>query len=1064
MATENTHHDARGTFSFWNPELPMEDRINRLISQLTIDEKIACLGTNPSVPRLVIKGADHVEGLHGLAMGEPAGWGGDNSVPTTTFPQAIGMAETWNPDLLRQAAAIEGYETRWLFQTEQYQRGGLVVRAPNADLGRDIRWGRTEECYGEDPFFNGTMAAAFTRGLQGDHPRYWQTASLLKHFLANSNEDERLNSSSDFDQRLWREYYSIPFRMAIVEGGSCAFMAAYNAYNQIPCTVHPMLRDTAVKEWGQDGIICTDGGALTFLVTEHHFYDTLDWASAACIKAGISQFLDDHTAAVHSALAQGVLSEEEIDGVLKSVFRVMMRLGLFDPPEMVPYSNIKDGEEPWKRQEHIDAVRLMTQKSIVLLKNSANMLPLDKHALKSVAVIGPRANEVLLDWYSGSPPYAVTPLDGIKAKVGSGVAVWHAPDNSRDHAVNLARVADVAIVCVGNHPTGNAGWAQCPTPSDGKESVDRRVISLEQEELIRQVYRANPNTVVVLISSFPFAINWTQRHVPAILRMTHNSQELGNALADALFGDINPGGRLVQTWPRSIEHLPPRLDYDIRKGRTYMYFNHEPLYPFGFGLSYTTFAHSNLQFSTDRLAGDGEITVSMDVQNTGDRAGDEVVQLYAKHLHSAVERPKKALKGFKRITLQPQETQTVQIPLRGADLAYWDADTQNFIVEEGRVQIQIGQSSADITLTGEISVSGCCLGTQYPFGSKHQDFGIIGALLPQLHTPKGESPVYRTWNVPNGNYRLTLTLGDENEDASTAVSVEPRRLMLDSVDTAAGQLETRIITVNVRNRELQLCCTGAKPRLKSVEIEPVNNAITVYLAGDSTVCDQVNDYYAGWGQMLGRFFTPDVAVSNHAESGRATKSFIREKRLDVIRETVKAGDYLFIQFGHNDQKPEKEWYVEAFTTYKEALRIYTGVARQCDATPVLITSTVRRFFDDSGTIVHSHGDYPDAVRQLAAEEQVFLVDLYALSKSFFEELGPEESKRAFVQYPAGTLPGQKWDIHDNTHFSEYGAYELARCVAQAIRESDLGLAQYVVNDLSGQNAELSAQNLIAPNS
>lgn len=275
MITENTYHDARGTFSFWNPGLPTEDRINRLISQLTRDEKIACLGTNPSVPRLGIKGAGHVEGLHGLAMGEPGGWGGDDPVPTTTFPQAIGMAETWDPELLRQAGRIEGYETRWIFQTEQYQRGGLVVRAPNADIGRDIRWGRTEECYGEDPFFNGTMAAALTKGLQGDHPKYWLTASLLKHFLANSNEDERASSSSDFDQRLWREYYSVPFRMAIVEGGSRAYMAAYNAYNHIPCTVHAMLRDITVKEWGQDGIICTDGGALTLLVTEHHFYDEL---------------------------------------------------------------------------------------------------------------------------------------------------------------------------------------------------------------------------------------------------------------------------------------------------------------------------------------------------------------------------------------------------------------------------------------------------------------------------------------------------------------------------------------------------------------------------------------------------------------------------------------------------------------------------------------------------------------------------------------------------------------------------------------------------------------------
>jgi beta-glucosidase len=243
---------------------------------------------------------------------------------------------------------------------------------------------------------------------------------------------------------------------------------------------------------------------------------------------------------------------------------VMIKLGLFDPPDMVPYSQIgTEPELPWESEKHKAVARLVTQKSIVLLKNVGKLLPLDKATLKTVAVIGPRADQVLLDWYSGDPPYTVTALAGIRDKVGDAVHVTYAKDNTDDAAVNAAREADVAIVCVGNHPTGDAGWAQCPTPSDGKEAVDRRAIVLEQEELIKLVYRANPNTIVVLISSFPFAISWTQRHVPAIVHMTHNSQELGNALADALFGDVNPGGRLVQTWPHSIEQLPPRLDYDL---------------------------------------------------------------------------------------------------------------------------------------------------------------------------------------------------------------------------------------------------------------------------------------------------------------------------------------------------------------------------------------------------------------------------------------------------------------------------------------------------------------------
>ncbi len=691
---------------FADPDLPTEARIDDLLARMTLDEKIACLGTVPDVPRLGVWGTGHVEGLHGLAMGgAPGNWGRPSPVPTTQFPQAIGLGETWDPDLIRQAAAVEGYETRYLAQSKRFRRGGLVVRAPNADLGRDIRWGRTEECYGEDAFLNGTLVTAFVKGLQGDHPRYWLTASLLKHFLANSNEDERESSSSDFDQRLFREYYSVPFRMGIVDGGARAYMAAYNAVNGVPCTVHPILKDVTVKEWGQDGIICTDGGAFTLLLTKHQYYPDLEMAAVAVIKSGINQFLDRYREAVQGALDKGWLVEADLDAVLRGVFRVMIKLGMADPPEMVPYSTIgTEPELPWESEKHKALARLVTQKSIVLLKNERALLPLDKSALKTVAIIGPRADEVLLDWYSGDPPYAVTALAGIRGKVGDGVTVTYAKDNADGEAVRLAEAADVAIVVVGNHPTGDAPWLQCPTPSDGKEAVDRRAIALEQEELIKQVLRVNPNTVVVLISSFPFAIPWTQRHVPAILHMTHNSQELGNALADALFGDVNPGGRLVQTWPHSLEQLPPRLDYDLRNGRTYMYFKGEPLYPFGFGLSYTTFAYSHLRLSADHLAPDGEITVSVDVTNTGDRAGDEVVQLYVKHLHSTVERPKKELKGFRRITLQPGETQTVTLPLKAESLAYWDADLGGWQVEADRVRVLVGASSADIRLVGEFAV------------------------------------------------------------------------------------------------------------------------------------------------------------------------------------------------------------------------------------------------------------------------------------------------------------------------------------------------------------------------
>jgi beta-glucosidase len=356
-------------------------------------------------------------------------------------------------------------------------------------------------------------------------------------------------------------------------------------------------------------------------------------------------------------------------------------------------------------QKNRDIVRLATQESIVLLKNRGNLLPLNKSALKSIAMIGPRANEVVFDWYSSQAPYAVTPLAGVKNKVGSHVKVQFALGDDVAAAVNLARSSDVAIVCVGNNPNQENGWKKISNPSEGREDLDRKIITLDaQEELIKQVLAANPKTIVVLKSSFPYAINWTQENLPAILHMAHSSQEEGNALADVLFGDYNPGGRLVQTWPRSLDQLPEMLDYNIRDGRTYMYFKSEPLYPFGFGLSYTTFAYTNIKTSDASLSRDGSIAVNIDVENTGKRAGDEVVQLYVKHINSQVSRPDEELKGFKRVHLKAGERQTVTIPLAAQRLAYWDISKNDWQVERDSVEIRVGASSTDIRLQHTISV------------------------------------------------------------------------------------------------------------------------------------------------------------------------------------------------------------------------------------------------------------------------------------------------------------------------------------------------------------------------
>ena len=710
-------------YPFRNPNLPTEQRIDNLLSLMTLQEKIDALGTDPDVPRLGVHGSGQIEGLHGVALGGPGGWGRvfppgvrhgtpgvhplNKPLETTQFPQEVGLGETWDPALLEQAATEEGIEARYIFQSED--RGGLVIRAPNLNLERDPRWGRSEESMGEDPYLVGTMGIAFVKGLQGNDGRYWRTSSLLKHFVAYSNETNRSGSSSNFDARLLHEYYTVGFRMAIEQGGANAYMTSYNAVNGIPMTANPMLKNLTMKKWGFNGIICTDAGALTFMVTAHKYSPNGDEAAAAAIHAGINQFLDKYRPGVEGALQKKLITEADLDENLRGVYRVMIRLGLLDPPSLVPFTSIiaKNGPAPWESDATKQLALHVTEESIVLLKNSRHALPLDMYKLHSIAVIGPRADEVDLDWYSGTPPFVITPLQGIQSYVGSSVKVNYAADNTNGAAVQAAKKSDVAIVFVGNQPTCGMGWGHCPDPTEGKEAFDRKSISMnpDQEKLIEDVYAANPRTIVVLVSSFPYTINWAQEHVPAILHMAANSEEEGPAIANALFGKYNPGGRLVVTWPKSIDQLPPLMDYNIRDGRTYMYFKGEPLYPFGYGLSYTKFGYSHLAISSPSIKNDGQVTVSADVKNEGERAGDEVVQMYVSYPDSKVSRPREQLIGFQRIHLEPGASQTIRLPLGAKGLAYWDEVAGHFAVEPGTVKVLIGSSSADIHLQKSLVVA-----------------------------------------------------------------------------------------------------------------------------------------------------------------------------------------------------------------------------------------------------------------------------------------------------------------------------------------------------------------------
>ncbi len=707
---------AQYTYPFQNPSLSEAERLDNLLSLMTIDEKVNALSTNLGIPRLGIRSTGHSEGLHGMALGGPGNWGGFKTVnyqqvpdiySTTTFPQAYGLGETWDTELIKKVADIEATEIRFYTQNAKYQKGGLVMRAPNADLARDPRWGRTEESFGEDPFLVSEMAIASIKGLQGDNPQYWKSASLMKHFLANSNEDGRDSTSSNFDNRLFHEYYAYPFLKGIQKGGSQSFMAAYNSWNGTAMTVHPVLEKIREK-WNMKGIICTDGGALDLLIKAHKAYPNHTEGSAAIVKAGVGQFLDNYKPYIYEALEKGLLTEAEIDKAIRGNFYIALKLGLLDADQTkLPYAHIgvKDTIAPWRSKEIQDFVRLVTAKSAVLLKNDKKLLPLDKNKIRSIAVIGPRAGEVLLDWYSGTPPYAVSVVQGIKNTVGNNVEVMYEPSNETDKAYIAAQKADVAIVCVGNHVYGtDPKWKYSPVPSDGREAVDRKALSLEQEDLVKVVYKANPNTVMILVSSFPFAINWSQENIPAILHITNNSQELGNGLADVIFGDYNPAGRTNQTWVKSIADLPPMMDYNIRNGRTYMYAKEKPLYPFGYGLSYTDFTYSGMTVSSPVLSKDKDLKISVNIKNDGDTDGEEVVQLYVSYPHSEIIRPERQLKGFQRIAVAKGENKTISFLLKADELTYWDDKKDTYAIDPGEIMLMFGSSSDDIRLTKTVEL------------------------------------------------------------------------------------------------------------------------------------------------------------------------------------------------------------------------------------------------------------------------------------------------------------------------------------------------------------------------
>jgi beta-glucosidase len=696
-----------------------ERRAADLVGRMTLEEKVSqMMDRAPAIERLGIPEYNWWnEGLHGVARSGLA----------TVFPQAIGFAAAWNDSLVLRMATVISDEFRakhheYLRQGEHQRYQGLTVWSPNINLFRDPRWGRGQETYGEDPYLTGRLAVQFIRGIQGDDPRYLKAVATVKHFAVHSGpEPERHEFDAQVSERDLRESYLPHFEMAIREGGAYSLMCAYNRiYGKPACGSDLLLEQILRGEWHFPGYVVSDCGAIGDMYLRHKVVPTAAAAAALGVHTGTDLDCGNEYASLIDAVHQGLISEQEIDTSLVRLFVARFRLGMFDPPEQVKWARIPI--TVLDDSSHRVLARRVARESMVLLKNAGQLLPL-RRDLGTIAVIGPNADQwrMLLGNYNGIPADPVTPLRGIREAVSPRTRVLYAPGSDladgvsvvagasasalEAEAVRVAQQADAVVLCLGL--TAQLEGEEMRVEVAGFSGGDRTSLDLPapQERLLERIAGLGKPTVLVLMSGSAVAVNWAQEHVPAILEAWYPGQAGGSAIADVLFGAYNPAGRLPVTFYRSVTDLPAFENYAMA-GRTYRFFQGKPLYPFGYGLSYTSFRYDRLRTSADTLRGGDTLSVSVEVTNTGGRVGDEVVQLYARYPQSRVARPTRDLRGFRRVTLQPGETRTVTFPLAGRALAYWEPDAHRWVVENGPAVVEVGASSADIRLEKTVMVAG----------------------------------------------------------------------------------------------------------------------------------------------------------------------------------------------------------------------------------------------------------------------------------------------------------------------------------------------------------------------
>ena len=700
---------------FADPELPVAERIRDLVARMTIEEKISQMQHDaPAIPRLGIPEYNWWnECLHGVARAGKA----------TVFPQAIGLAATFNPDLVLRVASAISDEARAkhhqaLRQGNRAQYFGLTYWSPNINIFRDPRWGRGHETYGEDPCLTSRMGVAFVRGLQGDHPRYLKVVATPKHYAVHSGPEPKRHS---FDARVSRrdlvETYLRAFRACVVEGGAFSVMGAYNRTNGEPCCASATLLGRFLREqWGFRGYVVSDCGAVCDIHQGHRVAADAAEAAAMAVKAGCDLECGCTYRALGDALRRGLVSEADIDRCVSRLMEARIRLGMFDPEEINPWAAI-----PPARVHCVEHRRLALEaarQSVVMLKNADRLLPLDGSRLRKIAVVGPTAFDhgVLLGNYHGYSGTLTTILEGIVNAASPGLQVEYAKGcelaggrpADENHIRWVTGGADAIIAVLGYAPSleGEEGETG---DSEIVLGGDRRVLHLpgSQLDLLKKLHATGKPVILVLTGGSPIEIAWAEENIPAILAVFYPGEEGGNAVADVIFGNCNPAGRLPFTVPASLDQLPDFEDYSMR-GRTYRFMTERPLYGFGYGLSYTRFRYGNLRITPARTNGTEPIEVRVEVQNIGDMAGDEVVQLYLADPVASVPAPVCHLEGVMRISLGPGEKQDVSFVLQPEQLALYTDDGEPF-VEPGEFVVSVGggQPAAGAgAVTGRFIVAG----------------------------------------------------------------------------------------------------------------------------------------------------------------------------------------------------------------------------------------------------------------------------------------------------------------------------------------------------------------------